>query len=390
MRRILIISHVYVAPEHRGKLRALAARDLELTVGVPQRWKQPPPGLDHMVETTWERQSGVEIFPIPVGDPGDLLRYRFGRRALAALIRDKRPDLIQVEEEATSAAARQVTRIAAGLDIPVVLFGAESQDHRVPLAVRWRRRRTLRQVRGLAAGSEAAAALLKRQAGDRAPPLPIAVIPQLGVHVPPAPEHQPHEGLAIGCVGRLVPAKGVDTLLEALAEIRSASWRLTIVGDGPDRERLEALASRLRLAARVRWTGALPPDHLTRLWPELDVLAVPSRRLPSGGGSIEPHGHALVEAMAHEVVVVGTTAGVIPEVVGEAGVTVPPDDASSLAEALRSLGAVAARLPLAQAGRARAMKLFSDDAVAERTVQFWREVLEPSAVGHQPSVNADG
>src|SRR2546426_242407 len=106
MRRILIISHVYVAPEHRGKLRALAARDLELTVGVPQRWKQPPPGLDHMVETTWERQSGVEIFPIPVGDPGDLLRYRFGRRALAALIRDKRPDLIQVEEEATSAAAR--------------------------------------------------------------------------------------------------------------------------------------------------------------------------------------------------------------------------------------------------------------------------------------------
>src|SRR2546428_694712 len=170
MRRILIISHVYVAPEHRGKLRALAAPDLEL------------------------------------------------------------------------------------------------------------------QVRGLAAGSEAAAALLKRQAGDRAPPLPIAVIPQLGVHVPPAPEHQPHEGLAIGCVGRLVPAKGVDTLLEALAEIRSASWRLTIVGDGPDRERLEALASRLRLAARVRWTGALPPDHLTRLWPELDVLAVPLRRLPGGGG----------------------------------------------------------------------------------------------------------
>ncbi len=384
MRRVLIISHVYVAPEHRGKLRALAARDLELTVGVPQRWKQPPPGLGRMIETTWERQSGVEIFPIPARDPGEPLRYRFGRRALTSLIRDKRPDVVQVEEEPTSAAARQVTRIAARLRIPVVLFSAESLDLGVPLLVRWRRYRTLRQVRGVAAGSEAAAALLKRHAGQRA--LPIAVIPQLGVHVPPAPEHQPHEGLAIGCVGRLVPAKGVDTLLQALAEIRSASWRLTIVGDGPDRERLEALASRLRLAARVRWAGALPPDHLTRLWPELDLLAVPSRRVPDGvgggggrggggGGSIDTHGHVLVEAMAHEVVVVGTTAGVIPEVVGETGVTVPPDDPSSLAEALRSLRAPAARWPLAQAGRARAMKLFSDDAVAERTVQFWREVL---------------
>src|SRR2546425_8174706 len=153
-----------------------------------------------------------------------------------------------------------------------------------------------------------------------------------------------------------------------------ANWRLTVVGDGPDRERLEALASRLRLAARVRWTGSLPPDHLARLWPELDLLAVPSRRLPGGGG-IDPHGQVLVEAMAHEVVVVGTSVGVIPEVVGEAGVTVPPDDASSLAEALRGLGPVAARQPLAQAGRARAMKLFSDDAVAERTVAFWKEIV---------------
>ncbi len=376
-----MISHVYVSPASRGKLRALAARDLELTVGVPQRWKQPPPaGLDRVVETTWERASGVEIFPIPVRDPGQAARYRFGRRALVALVRDKRPDLIQIEEEPTSAAARQVTRIAAGLDIPVVLFSGESLERRVPLSVRWRRRRILRQVRGVAAGSEAAAELLKRQAGDRAHPLPIAVIPQLGVHVPGAPEHQPHEGLAIGCVGRLVPAKGIDTLLQALAEIRGTNWRLTVVGDGPDRERLEALASRLRLAARVRWTGALPPELLTRLWPELDVLAVPSRRGEGGGEGTDSHGHVIVEAMAHEVVVVGSTAGVIPEVVGEAGVTVPPDDASSLAEALRSLGPAAARLPLAQAGRARAMKLFSDDAVAERTLLFWKEILESSAI----------
>ncbi|MGH7568066.1 MAG: hormogonium polysaccharide biosynthesis glycosyltransferase HpsO, partial [Gemmatimonadales bacterium] len=68
MRRVLIISHTYVEPANRGKLRALAARGLEVTVGVPQRWTQPvghPP-----VETTWERQNGVEVFPIPTRGGG--------------------------------------------------------------------------------------------------------------------------------------------------------------------------------------------------------------------------------------------------------------------------------------------------------------------------------
>ncbi len=374
MRRVLILSHSYVTPENRGKLRALAARDLDVTVGVPQRWKEPV--LGRMVETTWERQSGLEIFPIPVRDPGAARRYRFGRRELASLIRDKRPDLIQVEEEPTAVAARQVTRLAAAAGIPVVLFSWDNVDRRLSLAARWRRRRTLRQVRGLAAGSEAAAALLHREAG--ATPPPIAVIPQLGVHVPPVLDHQHHEGLSIGCVGRLVATKGVDTLLEALAENRGSRWHLTIVGDGPERERLEAMASRLRLAARIRWTGALPPDHLVRVWPDLDVLAAPARRLPEWD---EPHGQVLAEAMAHEVAVVGTTVGVIPEIVGDVGLLVAPDDPVALAEALRRLETEAVRRPLAQAGRARAMKLFSDDAVAERTMEFWKAVLkEPSAI----------
>ena len=374
MRRILIVSHTYVAPENRGKLRALAARDLEITVGVPQRWKEPI--LGRVIETTWERQSGLELFPIPAREAGQPQVYRFGRRALTALIRDKRPDLVQIEEEPTALAARQVARVAAALGVPVVVFGTENRDRPVPFSIRWRRRRTLRLARGLAGASQAAAALLQQYVpppprdGSRA--IPIAVIPQLGVHVPTTPEHQMHEGLAVGYVGRLVPARGVDTLLQALAANRGLPWHLTLVGDGPDRERLEALASGLRLAARVRWSGALPPAHLARLWPELDVLVLPSRQLPDWD---EPHGHVLAEAMAHEVAVVGTQAGVIPEVIGDAGLLVPSDDVAALAEALRRLAVDGERRPLAQAGRARAMRLFSDEAVAERTMTFWRDVI---------------
>jgi len=81
--------------------------------------------------------------------------------------------------------------------------------------------------------------------------------------------------------------------------------------------------------------------------------------------------------MAHEVAVIGTGAGATPEVIGDAGAIVPPGDPAAIAGALRRLAVTEARRPLAQAGRARVMQLFSDDAVAERTVAFWKEVIGP-------------
>jgi glycosyltransferase involved in cell wall biosynthesis len=368
MRRVVVISHTYITPANRGKLRALAARDLEVTVGVPQRWRETV--LGRTLEVSWERQSGVEVFPISVRHPGDAAALRFGRRALLSLLRDKRPDLIQVEEEPTSRAARQVVRVARHLGLPAVLFTQQNVAPTSGLLAAWRRRRTLRRLKGAIAGSEGAAALVRRDA----PALPVAVIPQLGVAVPATPEHAHHEGLAIGYVGRLVPERGLDTLLLALAQIRGLRWHLTVVGDGPDRERLERLASEQRLAARVRWAGALPPERVPGVWPELDVLVVPSHSLATWA---EPAAHVVAEAMAHEVAALGTRAGATPEVIGDAGLVVPPDDPAALAAALRQLAAPdgAARRALAQAGRARAMQLFSDDAVAQRTVGFWKELV---------------
>src|SRR5712691_4868635 len=226
MHRILVISHVYVDPANRGKLRALAARGLDVTVGVPQKWREPV--LGRLLETSWERQNGVEVCPLPVRAAGDAERARFGRRALGALLRDKRPDLVQVEAEPTSVAAHQVVQAARHLKIPAVLFTSENVARRYSLLVRWRRGRTLMRCRGVAAASAAAAALVRGELHE----LPVAVVPQLGVPVPAAPEHLHHEGLAIGYVGRLVPLKGLDNLLEALALNRGARWHLTVVGDG--------------------------------------------------------------------------------------------------------------------------------------------------------------
>jgi L-malate glycosyltransferase len=367
MQRVLVISHTYVEPAHRGKLRALAARGLEVTVGVPQRWREP--ALHRVIETAWERQGGLEVFPIPATDIGDEERSRFGRRPLRALLRDKRPDLVQIEAEPTTAVARQVLTAAGALRLPTVLFTWDGVERRRPFLARWGRRRLLRRLTGIVAGSEAAAAVSLREAEG----LRVAIVPQLGVAVPTEPVHTPHEGLGIGFVGRLVPRKGLDTLLQALAQNRGARWHLTVVGDGPERERLEALASELRLAARVRWTGGLPGAQLERIWPDLDVLVQPSR---SAADWHEANAHVLVEAMAHEVAVLGSHSGVIPETVGDAGLVVTPGDVEGLAAALTRLADDDERRALAQAGRARALRLFSDDAVADRTLAFWRSLLD--------------
>src|SRR2546428_4429260 len=249
--RVLVISHTYITPANRGKLRALAARGLDVTVGVPQRWREEGV-LGRTLEVGWERQNGVEVFPVPVSHHGSPDELYFGGRALLSLLRDKRPDLIQVEAEPTTRAARQVVRVARHLRLPAVLFTHQNVPLPLPPLARWRQRRTLRRLKGVIAGSEAAAALVR----GLVPGLAVAVIPQLGVHVPTTPEHGYHDGLAIGFVGRLVPEKGLDTLLQALGEMRALRWRLIVVGDGPDRERLERLATAPRPPGRGGAVGA--------------------------------------------------------------------------------------------------------------------------------------
>src|SRR2546426_1388312 len=203
MRRILVVSSTYVDPANRGKLRALAARDLDVTVGVPQRWREP--GLGRTLEVGWERQSGVEVFPIPVSGSGKVDRLRYAGRALAALLRDKRPDLVQIEEEPGTRAALQVVRAARRLKIPTVLFTRQNVTPSDGLFAAWRRSRTLRRLRGAIAGSTAAAGV-GRGVGPR---LPVTGLPPLRGAVPPGPPPALPEGLRVGDGGGLVAREGV-------------------------------------------------------------------------------------------------------------------------------------------------------------------------------------
>ena len=124
----------------------------------------------------------------------------------------------------------------------------------------------------------------------------------------------------IAGVGRLVPIKGFDLLVSALAEVAGVvpDAHVLLIGDGEERAALESRAAALGVAARLHITGAT--TEVMDALAAADVLAAPSRN--------EGMGRVLVEAMALGMPVVGTVVGGIPDViVEECGRLVPPDDA---------------------------------------------------------------
>jgi glycosyltransferase involved in cell wall biosynthesis len=180
----------------------------------------------------------------------------------------------------------------------------------------------------------------------------------------------PRGAFHIGYVGRVVPEKGLDLLLRALQGL-PGECHATLIGDGPEADRLRALAGQLGVASRVRWPGRIPHEDLASYMSAFDLLVLPSRALPRWA---EQYGQVLAEAMLCEVPVVGSTCGAIPEIIGEAGLCFPEDDFEALRAALRRLrDDPALRGSLAAAGRARALEHFTDTAFFHNLAAILRE-----------------
>lgn len=133
-------------------------------------------------------------------------------------------------------------------------------------------------------------------------------------------------------VGAVVPRKGFDTLVAALATLAELPWRLTIAGDltrDPDEAaRLDISITQHKLAGRISALGAVSSERLAALYDDADLFVLASR--------FEGYGMAYAEALSHGLPVIGTTAGAIPDTVPqESGILVSPGDVDALARALR-------------------------------------------------------
>ena len=178
--------------------------------------------------------------------------------------------------------------------------------------------------------------------------------------------------LAIGYIGRLVPEKGVELLLQAASQL-VGPWTLQILGDGPDKERLSKMAHWLGISGRMMFDPKMPSTHIPNYFSGLDVLVLPSLTQTNWK---EQFGRVLIEAMACDVVVVGAESGAIPEVIGQAGLTFAEGNVEALQDQLqRLIDDVTLREELRNRGRQRVMDHYTQAAVARNTVAVYRRIV---------------
>ena len=175
--------------------------------------------------------------------------------------------------------------------------------------------------------------------------------------------------LRIGFVGRLVPEKGVQVILDAMKN--EDDWYLEVVGAGPHRTWLTEWTGELGLTDRVSFLGHASNDELPELYRQFHVVVVPSLPTPSWR---EQFCRVAVEAMASGVPVVCSDTGALPEVVGDAGVLFPSGDVVALHRAIKGLATDSDnRRQCAERGRLRAAR-YSWSAVAEQHRKLYGEV----------------
>jgi glycosyltransferase involved in cell wall biosynthesis len=330
----------------------------------------------------------VDFVPLTITDDPDDLADRFaaaGRRSLGAsspfdprwprrlreAVREIGPDLVHLHFALPAAAARFALRRTG---LPTV-YTQHAQWEFYGRAARWASQLSLPRYDAVVAVSDAVRTSIARHA--RPMTTPVRVLPN-GIDIDGL-RREVAAGVAdpgllpvgarYGTVGHLTPAKGIDVLLRAAAEVSASSPPSTcvVVGKGPDRSRLVDLSREVgsdcvlflgqRMDARSVIAG-------------LDVFVLPSR--------LDAMPLVLLEAMALGRPIVAAAVGGVPEIITDevTGLLVPPDDPSALAAAIQRLLADA---PLArrlgEAARADVETRFDARILATRLEALYEEVL---------------
>ena len=180
----------------------------------------------------------------------------------------------------------------------------------------------------------------------------------------------PDNAPLLGCVGVLLPDKGQEWLIRAVADLRKdyPEIRLLLAGDGPSRRSLETLASELGVTQAVIFAGFV--KDVDSAYAALDVFLLPS--------FFEALNNSLLAAMAHEIPSIAFRRGALTEIIvdGQSGLIVPGPDVPEICAAVkRILEDRTFSQSLGQAARIRIAENFSADRMVEKTLQLYEEAL---------------
>jgi len=389
--RVLVASHTYIVDLNCEKFRTLAQEpDVEVAVVVPQRW-QPGGVQNRMIEKAAWQDGRFRVVPISNFSQNNQGMLTFGLD-LVKLLREFRPHVIQVEQGSKGLAYAEMITLnrLLGLNAKMLFFTWWNLPYELKFPISLLEKYNLSGTDGIISGNQDGADIL-RQRGYGGP---IRVMPQLGIDeglFQPQPQPQLAQRLGVqpgefvvGFVGRFVAEKGLLTLAQALASLRShprpCKWLL--LGRGDLKQPLMAQAKAAGICDRMIWVESVPHHQVADYINVMDTLVLPSEttygfKTMTSVGWKEQFGHVLIEAMACRVPVIGSDSGEIPHVIQSAGLVFPEGQAEALADCLRQLmeqPQLAA--DLAQAGYDRARSHYTNRALAQQQLDFYQDLLQ--------------
>jgi glycosyltransferase involved in cell wall biosynthesis len=370
--RIVMLSKALVTGAYQRKCELIAQQEnVQLTVLVPPSWRT---GRD-VARLERAHTHGYTLTELPIRFNGNFHFHFYP--TLSAVLTRLQPDVVHIDEEPYNLATYLALRGAQRVRARALFFTWQNLLRTYPPPFRWMERHVLAHADAAIAGNREAVHVLQTKGYTR----PVPVIPQFGVDetlfCPPAAKPHAeleHPNFTIGYAGRLVPEKGMDLLLQALAGLPLHA-RVMIVGTGSALSGLRRLAQDLNVSERVQFAPAVPSARMPAVYAQLDALALPSRTLPNWK---EQFGRVLVEAMACGVPVLGSTCGEIPQVIGDAGLIFPEGDVQQLrSQLLRLIEQPALRTDLLQRGRAHVLAHYTMARIADETVAIYRSLTHP-------------
>lgn len=367
--RVLMLSKACIVGIYQRKLEIIAeAPDIELMAVVPPSWR------DERGVTLLERlyTTGYDLTVTPLRFNGNYHLHHYPQ--FSNHLHDFKPDLVHIDEEPYNLATWLALQAAQRYGSKTLFFSWQNINRRYPFPFNLIETQVLRNVDFAIMGTDSAAHVWR----DKGYTGPLDIVPQFGVDTalffPASTDDKTSETINIGYVGRLWHGKGIDTLITALSQLQHSNWHLHIIGSGPEEANIYNQLAQYQLTGNTTLTHWVPSVEMPARMRALDILVLPSRTLKSWK---EQYGRVLIEAMASGVVVVGSDSGAIPDVIGSAGRVFREDDVDHLKEQLEILlSDEAFRKQLARQGIERALSDFTQQKIANKTIQIYRRITQ--------------